>query len=955
MPITVACTCGKRFQFEDAQVGKKFKCSNPACRRRFIVPAPNPTIHLPIPDPSIVETAPLGGIPPHMLPYGFQAPGGSGQAQPVGGRSHIWAILAVVLTVGVIGASVYFARKAWYGGGRHKEKPPPEAPTAELARKAQNVLSTHCQKCHGQDGKVKGGFGYATDLAQLVSRGKVIPGDSAASPLFQRITDADDPMPPREAKVRPTPEEVEILRRWIDAGAPAAEGGGRTFIADADILRAIHDDLFKNVEEKVRPFTRYFTLTHLHNANLPEEQLQLARAGLSKLLNSVSWGPRVVAPRAIDPAKTVFRIDLRDYADRDNNPWKDSVWKKIVASYPYGQAVNSRLAAEVNAATESDQPVIRGDWFVARASHPPLYHDLLGLPETDAELERALRVDVARNIADGLALRAGFNGSGVSGHNRLIERHRSPFGAYWKSYDFADDAGAHNLFSHPLGPKGPDAFQHAGGEIIFNLPNGMQGYLLVTADGKRIPVGPLSIVSDPRRPDKAVINGVSCMSCHVKGMIDKADQVRLTVDQNEKAYKPEVVRAVRDLYPPKEAVAEALRDDRDRFLAALKKAGVDPEGKEPVVELVELFERELDLPLAAAEVGIRPNEFRERLEKREPQLMATFGPLRSGNTVKRQVFEASYQELVKQLRVAEVQADAAQGEAKESRFTGHGAPVSAAAFSPDGKSVLSASASDGLRLWEAANGQELRRFRAGGSDAAFCVAFVGPEGKFAVSGHDDKVLRLWDVKGGNEVRTFRGHSNYVLCLSVSQDGHKLVSGGSDKAVILWNVDTGKEEKRFTGHDGSVFAVALAPDGKHILSGSVDGTVRLWDIATGKARVFKGHSNAVTSVAFSPDGKRAVSGGWDQAVILWNVETGQEERRFEGHKNPVNAVAFAPDGRHVLSGSDDRTVRLWDILSGKAAVFEGHTGPVQGVAIAPSGRQAATASADGTVRIWNLPG
>ena len=95
-----------------------------------------------------------------------------------------------------------------------------------------------------------------------------------------------------------------------------------------------------------------------------------------------------------------------------------------------------------------------------------------------------------------------------------------------KSYDFGGNDGRKNLFAHPLGPKGENAFEHDGGEIIFNLPNGLQAYLLVDSHGQRIDKGPPAIVSDPVQKDRAVVNGLSCMSCHVAGIIRKQDEVR---------------------------------------------------------------------------------------------------------------------------------------------------------------------------------------------------------------------------------------------------------------------------------------------------------------------------------------------------------------------------------------------------------------------------------------------
>ena len=172
---------------------------------------------------------------------------------------------------------------------------------------------------------------------------------------------------------------------------------------------------------------------------------------------------------------------------------------------------------------QADIPSVHVDWFVAQASLPPLYHDLLSLPLTDRELETRLEVDVIRNLlnAPGVRVwRAGTNNSGVSNNNRVIERHTSRYGAYWKSYDFAGSVGTQNIFTHPL------SFTHDGGEVIFNLPNGLQAYYVTNASGFRLDDAPINIVSNPAASDPTVRNGLSCFGCHTEGMKTFEDEVR---------------------------------------------------------------------------------------------------------------------------------------------------------------------------------------------------------------------------------------------------------------------------------------------------------------------------------------------------------------------------------------------------------------------------------------------
>jgi hypothetical protein len=300
--------------------------------------------------------------------------------------------------------------------------------------------------------------------------------------------------------------------------------------------------------------------------------------------------------------------------------------------------------------TGSRLPYVRGDWFVFAASRPPLYHDVLQLPLTDRELEKTLQIDVAENIRQERVARAGFNGSGVSRNNRLIERHESPFGAYWKSYDFGGNAQRKNLFAHPLGPDDSDSsFQHDGGELIFNLPNGLQAYLLVDAAGNRIDKGPTEIVSDPKQADRHVVNGISCMSCHARGMIDKTDQVRAQVQKNADAFSKEEVDKVLALYLPRDAFGQLIKEDAERFKLAVESTGAPLSATEPVTALALRFEAEVDVKQAAAELGLTPSEFLARLEK-DVQTARLFGALRvEGGTVQRELLVEEFSSLVYRL------------------------------------------------------------------------------------------------------------------------------------------------------------------------------------------------------------------------------------------------------------------------------------------------------------------
>jgi hypothetical protein len=141
------------------------------------------------------------------------------------------------------------------------------------------------------------------------------------------------------------------------------------------------------------------------------------------------------------------------------------------------------------------------------------------------------------------------------------------------------------------------------------------------------------------------------MSCHSRGVNPKADQIRTHVQANPSAFPKAEAETIRALYPPAETFRDLLRQDAERFAKAAAATGAKVGATEPVMALAAQFESPLDLRRAAAEVGLRPENFLARLEQ-SPEIGRAIGALKlPGGTVQRQTFARVFPTLVREFEI----------------------------------------------------------------------------------------------------------------------------------------------------------------------------------------------------------------------------------------------------------------------------------------------------------------
>ena len=525
----------------------------------------------------------------------------------------------------------------------------------QIAQDAYAIFQQSCLICHGPDGAYKETL-LIEHNALVKESGSVVPGNPESSRLYKRLLGEGGQLMPLGGPPLPD-SQIETVKNWILAGAPdwaATSTTDGAFISPSEVLNTIETHLM-SLAPFDRAFARYFTMTHLYNAGESAGILQEYRNGLSKLINSLSWGGTVINPQPIDSQETIFYIDLRHYEWDVND-----AWTRIETAYPYHiafeaatQTALKQQLGRLQTETRSNIPSVHVDWFVATAATPPLYHDMLSLPLTDRELETRLGVNVDRNLRDAPGVRvwrAGFNNSGVSNNNRMVERHAFRDGAYWKSNDFAGNVGTQNIFTHPLN------FTHDGGEVIFNLPNGLQAYYLVNASGARLDAAPINIVSNPAASDPTVRNGISCFGCHTEGMKTFEDQVRSVIESNTNPTYDKA-QALR-LYVEQSEMDALVSEDMNRYKGALADTGGAFNDIEPISRFHEVFQGDVHAAYAAAVVGLETEAFLEKI--RENVRLQNIGLLvldSPNGSMKRDAWTSNFNAMIHALDFPEAEVD----------------------------------------------------------------------------------------------------------------------------------------------------------------------------------------------------------------------------------------------------------------------------------------------------------
>jgi WD40 repeat protein len=155
-----------------------------------------------------------------------------------------------------------------------------------------------------------------------------------------------------------------------------------------------------------------------------------------------------------------------------------------------------------------------------------------------------------------------------------------------------------------------------------------------------------------------------------------------------------------------------------------------------------------------------------------------------------------------------------------------------AAWSPDGGTLLGfprlfREDHEYVCVWDPTTGKKRCTLR-GHIDEVTAAAW-SPDSRRIVTASKDGTARIWSANTGREGVQLRGHEGAVTAAAWSPDGKWVVTASEDRTARIWYSDSGQEFFTLTGHEGPIHGAAFSPDGDRVVTASADGTARVWPV------------------------------------------------------------------------------------------------------------------------------
>ena len=163
----------------------------------------------------------------------------------------------------------------------------------------------------------------------------------------------------------------------------------------------------------------------------------------------------------------------------------------------------------------------------------------------------------------------------------------------------------------------------------------------------------------------------------------------------------------------------------------------------------------------------------------------------------------------------------------------------------------------------------------------YCICWA-PNGRRLISGAESDGIKVWDAANGDLIESHLDGIS-VQALSISPDGQYLAVGGKDRIVRLIRLSDFSIATAFSGHNGFAESLAFTPDSDWLASGDDHDELRLWSVPKKETqeersitahRSWQGPEDWITKVAFHPKRNIFAMAGHEGRVHVWDGRDGR---------------------------------------------------------------------------------
>jgi WD40 repeat protein len=245
-----------------------------------------------------------------------------------------------------------------------------------------------------------------------------------------------------------------------------------------------------------------------------------------------------------------------------------------------------------------------------------------------------------------------------------------------------------------------------------------------------------------------------------------------------------------------------------------------------------------------------------------------------------------------------------------------------------GKYVLSGVDNFSARVWESHTGKEIARIV---EDSMITSAAFSPDERTVVSATENGRIQIWKIPGEDlHPRLYESHGS----IRFSQNGAAAAIERIDIGIEVLDLESGSPLAYFANYQ-FLWGAPLSPDQQSLLARRRWGSVSVLGIYTNKEIELENSREGPGVAVFSPDNK-SVAGAGAQQICTWDAETGRQVSCF-ALNGLVYSVAYSPDGRYLATGGADGIARVVEASSGKEIVRYSENLPVSSVAFSPDGK------------------